>query len=71
MAEEQLPRTAAQQAAEANARSKWPREVKPRLSHAMHDLSILCAAARLLEEPVYLFGDDANADYPQPASNGT
>eukprot|EP00965_Chrysotila_dentata_P008280 270685-Pleurochrysis_carterae.AAC.1 len=28
----------------------------------MHDLSILCAAAKLLGEPVYLFGDDT-ADY--------
>ena len=39
-----------------------PREIKPTLTAVMRDLSILLAAARQLEEPLYVFGDDAK-DY--------
>ena len=39
--------------------SPWPREVKPTLTMVMTDLSILLAASRLLDEPIYVFGDDA------------
>jgi len=42
--------------------SNRPREVKPTLAAVMRDLSILLAAARQLEEPLYVFGDDAK-DY--------
>ena len=42
--------------------SRRPREIKPTLSTVMRDLSILLAAARRLEEPLYIFGDDAK-DY--------
>ena len=39
-----------------------PREIKPTLAMVMRDLSILLAAARRLDEPLYIFGDDAK-DY--------
>ena len=39
-----------------------PPELKPSLAAVMHDLSILLAAARQLDEPLYIFGDDAK-DY--------
>ena len=39
-----------------------PREVKPTLAQVMRDLSVLSAAARLLDEPIYILGDDAK-DY--------
>ena len=42
--------------------SRRPPEIKPTLSMVMRDLSILLAAARHLEEPLYIFGDDAK-DY--------
>ena len=42
--------------------SKRPPEIKPTLAVVMHDLSILLAAARQLDEPLYIFGDDAK-DY--------
>jgi len=42
--------------------SRRPPEIKPTLSMVMRDLSILLAAARRLEEPLYIFGDDAK-DY--------
>ena len=42
--------------------SRRPKEVKPTLAMVMRDLSILLAAARHLEEPLYIFGDDAK-DY--------
>eukprot|EP00965_Chrysotila_dentata_P108422 3580799-Pleurochrysis_carterae.AAC.1 len=57
-----LPRTPAQQLSDGSQRSKWPRERKPTLAHAMRDLAILRAAADSLGEPVYVVGDDA-ADY--------
>jgi hypothetical protein len=42
--------------------SRRPPEIKPTLSMVMRDLSILLTAARRLEEPLYIFGDDAK-DY--------
>ena len=42
--------------------SRRPQEVKPTLTMVMRDMTILLAAARSLEEPVYIFGDDAK-DY--------
>ena len=41
---------------------KWPRELKPTPADVMRDLTVLRAAAHLMGEPVYLFGDDAK-DY--------
>lgn len=43
-------------------KSKWPRERKPQLSAVMRDMAILRRAAHLLNEPIYVFGDDAK-DY--------
>jgi hypothetical protein len=42
--------------------SDGPREVKPTPTQVMSDLSILLAGDRLLDEPIYVFGDDAK-DY--------
>jgi hypothetical protein len=42
--------------------SRRPPEIKPTLEAVMRDMSILLAAARHLEEPIYIFGDDAK-DY--------
>ena len=42
--------------------SQRPPEIKPTLKAVMRDLSILLAAARHLDEPIYVFGDDAK-DY--------
>jgi hypothetical protein len=42
--------------------SQRPPELKPTLKGVMRDLSILLAAARHLDEPLYVFGDDAK-DY--------
>ena len=42
--------------------SKWPKERKPTLTELMRDLVILCRAAALLSEPIYVMGDDAK-DY--------
>jgi hypothetical protein len=39
-----------------------PQEIKPNLGMIMNDLSILLATARHLDEPLYVFGDDAK-DY--------
>ena len=41
---------------------KWPRELKPTPADVMRDIAVLRAAAHLLGEPIYLFGDDAK-DY--------
>lgn len=38
------------------------KEIKPTLTQVMNDLSVLRAAAELLGEPIYVFGDDAK-DY--------
>ena len=46
---------------------KWPKELKPTPSDVMRDLSILKAAAHALQEPVYLFGDDAKDYFSQLA----
>lgn len=40
-------------------KSKWPRERKPQLAAVMRDMAILRRAAHLLDEPIYVFGDDA------------
>ena len=42
--------------------SRRPPEIKPTLAAVMRDISILLAAARRLDEPLYIFGDDAK-DY--------
>ena len=42
-------------------------EIKPTLWKIMHDFSILLAAGRLLDEPVYIFGDDARDHFNQLA----
>jgi len=42
--------------------SPWPAEVKPTLRMVMQAVTILLAAAELLGEPIYVFGDDAK-DY--------
>jgi hypothetical protein len=47
--------------------SSLPREVKPGLETVMQDLSVLSAAARLLDEPLYIFGDDAADHFNQLA----
>ena len=44
-----------------------PPETKPTLADVMRDLSVLLAAARLLEEPIYIFGDDARDHFNQLA----
>ena len=46
---------------------KWPKECKPTPTQVMRDLAILRAAAHLLHEPVYLFGDDAKDYFSQLA----
>lgn len=43
------------------------KEIKPTLAQIMFDLSILLAAGRLLDEPVYIFGDDAKDHFNQLA----
>ena len=43
-------------------RTKWPREVKPRLDDVMRDIAVLRRAAHVLGEPIYVFGDDVK-DY--------
>lgn len=40
----------------------WCWTTKPNLGQVMRDLSVLLAASRLLNEPIYIFGDDAK-DY--------
>ena len=47
--------------------SRWPHEDKPTLTQVMVDLSVLLGAARLLEEPIYIFGDDAKDYFSQLA----
>lgn len=49
-------------AAVANRGTKWHRQHMPRLAHAMRALLVLKRAAFLMQEPVYLFGDDVK-DY--------
>ena len=44
-----------------------PPEVKPTIADVMRDISILLAAARLMGEPIYLFGDDARDHFNQLA----
>ena len=44
------------------AQRKWPKEKKPTPTQVMNDIAVLRAAGHLLDEPVYLFGDDAK-DY--------
>ena len=46
---------------------KWCKECKPTPADVMRDLAILRAAASLLGEPVYLFGDDAKDYFSQLA----
>lgn len=43
---------------EANRGTKWHRQYLPRLAQAMRSLLVLKRAAYLMQEPVYLFGDD-------------
>ena len=43
-------------------RTKWPKEEKPKLEALMHDLAVLRRGAEMLNEPIYVFGDDAK-DY--------
>ena len=42
--------------------SPLPHQDMPTLAHVMRDISVLLAASRLLDEPIYIFGDDAK-DY--------
>ena len=39
-------------------RTKWPKELKPRLNDVMRDMAVLRRAAHVLGEPIYIFGDD-------------
>ena len=48
--------------AQLSSPSLRPQEIKPNLGMIMNDLSILLATARHLDEPLYVFGDDAK-DY--------
>ena len=57
-----LPRSLDQLLSDLRLKSKWPKEVKPMLSHAMRNLVVLRRAAAVLGEPLYIFSDDA-ADY--------
>ena len=43
-------------------RTKWPKELKPRLNDVMRDMAVLRRAAHVLGEPIYVFGDDVK-DY--------
>lgn len=43
-------------------RTKWPKELKPRLTDVMRDMAVLRRAAHVLGEPIYIFGDDVK-DY--------
>ncbi|KAL3926660.1 MAG: hypothetical protein SGPRY_003197, partial [Prymnesium sp.] len=43
---------------EGRRRSKWPREHKPTVADLMRLLAVLNRAAFVLEEPLYIFGDD-------------
>ena len=43
-------------------RTKWPKELKPRLNDVMRDMAVLRRAAHVLGEPIYIFGDDVK-DY--------
>ena len=55
----QLPATAEQHAAVlANRGTKWERQRMPTLSDAMRALVVLKRAAFLLQEPIYVIGDD-------------
>ena len=45
--------------------SKWPREVKPTVAQVMRDIAILRRAAQLLEEPLYVFVEDAASYFNQ------
>ena len=47
--------------------SLLPKEVKPTVADVMRDLSVLLAASRLLDEPIYIFGDDARDHFNQLA----
>ena len=38
--------------------SKWPAEIKPTLEEVMRILTVLNRAARVLDEPIYVFSDD-------------
>lgn len=58
-----LPATPAMHAAvERNRGTKWPRQRMPTLTHAMRALVVLKRAAHLLQEPIYVIGDDVK-DY--------
>ena len=47
--------------------SKWHKELKPTLQSVMRDIAILRRASTLLNEPIYLFGDDAKDHFNQLA----
>lgn len=47
--------------------AELPPETKPSIADVMRDLSVLLAAARLLDEPIYIFGDDARDHFNQLA----
>jgi hypothetical protein len=53
--------------ANRNVPTPQPAEIKPTITDVMQDLSVLLAAARLLDEPVYIFGDDARDHFNQLA----
>lgn len=42
--------------------TKWPKERKPSVTSLLVALTVLCAAATFLEQPIYIFSDDAK-DY--------
>lgn len=47
--------------------SKWPAEIKPSLDELMRYLSVLRRAAEVLNEPIYIFSDDARDFFNQLA----
>ena len=58
LAERGLPRPS--HLAPPPGHSKWPKEVKPTVAQLMHDIAILKRAAQVLNEPIYVFGDDVS-----------
>lgn len=49
--------------AEGRRRSKWPREQKPTVAELMRMLAVLNRASVVLDELLYIFGDDSIKDF--------